>query len=136
DAKRQRVLMLGGLASFEAWEWDGVDWRRQHWPGEPQGSEIVAAAYDVARGRVLMVSQAGSAYGGYGIGSWLLGDALLAVVTPFGSGCGAAPNPPALAAGAPFVGNRRFVLDVVRASANPPAAITLSLQGQALPIGG
>jgi hypothetical protein len=58
DARRQRVVLYGGItdngpAAADVWEWDGQTWQRNAAPG-PGSRSHIKMAYDAARGVVVM----------------------------------------------------------------------------------
>ncbi len=60
DPARQRTLMVGGgAAAMEIWEWDGIDWARRASANPPPSRAGFAIAFDVARSRLVLFGGSG-----------------------------------------------------------------------------
>ncbi len=122
DVASRRVVLFGGSALSDTWEWDGSNWTKRTPTKSPSARSYHAMAYDVARQRVVL-------FGGGSSDTWHYGRP--ATTQPFGTACSGSSNPPILTSDTPYLGHPAFGLELIGARAASPCVFGLSAGRQA-----
>lgn len=130
---RSRLVAFGGVTprtNDETWEWDGAAWTQVVVAASPPGRVGHGMVYEAAWQRVLVFG------GDYFHGdTWLYGSQPRAEAAPFGTGCGAGPSLPALAATPPALGASAMLLDLVDGPPAAPCLLAVATASRATPVG-
>jgi hypothetical protein len=128
DLARERIVMFGGPAVSDTWEWNGAagNWVNRGPATLPSARSDTYLAYDWAREQVLMFGSSLLPE------TWRYAPTVSATVTYFGSGCaGSLAQAPALStAQRPWLGET-FLLDVAPVPANTIALMAYGLSDTA-----
>lgn len=86
DARRQRVVLLGGLVTLnsaiaDAWEWDGTVWTRINSTGVPLARAGHSASFDMVAGQVVLFGGGAPGWGEFS-DTWRMSSAGLNIRRP------------------------------------------------------